>query len=251
VRPRGCRPRPSSPSGSPGPSRSHAPPRLPRGLRQGLLGPRTESARGPGERGGALRVAPLRFARPRRAGPRSARSTRCVNTERSRAARPPSASLPRRPLPEALRGRPARHAQARQLLAEVDLLREELARARKDDRPVPEFRHFARKAAGALGNRLQNVAAFNPGGCRTSQEAEARAFLVKLQRIAGVSLRAPPADPLAVPPRFWGRVYEPMVRARRRGQRRAGLPTSPSRAGRTTHGEVGASGQSFSRRHGT
>jgi hypothetical protein len=65
-------------------------------------------------------------------------------------------------------------AQARQLLAEVDLLREELASARKD---------FARKAAGALGKRLQDVAAFNRGGCPTWRDAEARAFLVKLQRI--------------------------------------------------------------------
>jgi len=58
-------------------------------------------------------------------------------------------------------------ADARRLLAEVELLREELARARRD---------FARKAAGALGKRLQNVAAFNHGGCPTCYEAEARAF---------------------------------------------------------------------------
>jgi hypothetical protein len=44
-------------------------------------------------------------------------------------------------------------AQARQLLAEVDLFREELGSSRRD---------FARKAAGALGKRLQDVAAFQP-----------------------------------------------------------------------------------------
>ena len=66
-------------------------------------------------------------------------------------------------------------AQARQLLAEVDLLRDELASSRKD---------FARKAAGALGKRLQDVAAFNQGGCPMCHEAEARAFLTKLQKIA-------------------------------------------------------------------
>lgn len=64
---------------------------------------------------------------------------------------------------------------ARRLMCEIDELRDELAAAR---------RTFATKAAAALAKRLQDVAAFNHGGCSQCHEAEARAFLVKLQRIA-------------------------------------------------------------------
>jgi hypothetical protein len=67
----------------------------------------------------------------------------------------------------------------RRLLAEVELLREDLAGARVT---------FAAKAAAALEKRLQVVATFNHGGCPKCRDAEARAFLAKLQRIA----KAPP-----------------------------------------------------------
>ena len=66
-------------------------------------------------------------------------------------------------------------AGARQLLDEVDALRAELAGSRVE---------FAKKAAGALAKRLQAAAAFNRGGCPSCRDAEARAFLAKLQRIA-------------------------------------------------------------------
>ena len=59
------------------------------------------------------------------------------------------------------------------LLDEVEVLLQELASSR---------RGFAQKAAGALAKRLQDVAAFNHGGCPQCRDAEARAFLARLQR---------------------------------------------------------------------
>jgi len=44
---------------------------------------------------------------------------------------------------------------------------------------------FAAKAAAGLEKRLESVAAYNHGGCPTCRDAEARAFLAKLKRIAG------------------------------------------------------------------
>jgi len=77
-----------------------------------------------------------------------------------------------RPAPEALDAADLLDAaQARRLMAEVDLLREELAAARVD---------FATKAAAALEKRLKDVAAYNHGGCPKCCDAEARAFLTKL-----------------------------------------------------------------------
>ncbi len=64
---------------------------------------------------------------------------------------------------------------ARRLMHEIDQLREELAASR---------RTFATNAATALEKRLQDVASFNHGGCSQCREAEARAFLMKLKRIA-------------------------------------------------------------------
>jgi hypothetical protein len=64
---------------------------------------------------------------------------------------------------------------ARRLVAEVELLRTELAEQRVE---------FARKAAASLEKRLKDVAAFNRGGCPKCGDAEARAFLAKLKRIA-------------------------------------------------------------------
>jgi hypothetical protein len=61
------------------------------------------------------------------------------------------------------------------LLDEVEQLQAELVSARHD---------FAGKAAGALAKRLDAVAAFNHGGCPTCRDAEARAFLAKLRRVA-------------------------------------------------------------------
>jgi hypothetical protein len=65
-------------------------------------------------------------------------------------------------------------ATARRLMDEVEQLQAELAHARVD---------FATKAAAALEKRLADVAAF--GGCRTCRDAEARAFLAKLKKVAG------------------------------------------------------------------
>jgi hypothetical protein len=62
----------------------------------------------------------------------------------------------------------------RRLVAEVEQLRIELARARID---------FAKKAAAALEKRLADVAAFNHGGCERCRDAEARAFLARLKKI--------------------------------------------------------------------
>jgi hypothetical protein len=63
----------------------------------------------------------------------------------------------------------------RRLLEEVDRLRGDLDALRVA---------FARKAAAALEKRLTAVAAFNSGGCPRCKDAEARAFLAKLKRIA-------------------------------------------------------------------
>jgi hypothetical protein len=65
-------------------------------------------------------------------------------------------------------------ATARRLMDEIGCLRDELAQARLT---------FAEKAAQALEKRLQVVATFNHGGCPKCRDAEARAFLAKLQRI--------------------------------------------------------------------
>jgi hypothetical protein len=81
-------------------------------------------------------------------------------------------------------GRPLDAGVARRLLGEVEALRDEVARARTT---------FAAKAAAALETRLQVVATFNHGGCRMCRDAEARAFLAKLRRIAD---EARPAVPL-------------------------------------------------------
>jgi predicted house-cleaning NTP pyrophosphatase (Maf/HAM1 superfamily) len=75
-------------------------------------------------------------------------------------------------------GDPLDAATARRLMDEVAQLQAELARTRVD---------FATKAAAALEKRLADVAAFNQGGCRTCHDAEARAFLAKLKKIAGGS----------------------------------------------------------------
>jgi hypothetical protein len=74
------------------------------------------------------------------------------------------------------RGEQLDAAAARRLLDDVEQLQSELAGARVT---------FATKAAAALEKRLTDVAAFNQGGCRTCRDAEARAFLAKLKRIAG------------------------------------------------------------------
>jgi hypothetical protein len=72
-------------------------------------------------------------------------------------------------------GRRLEPAAARRLMDELERLQDELAQARTT---------FARKAAAALERRLQVVATFNRGGCPSCRDAEARAFLAKLQRIA-------------------------------------------------------------------
>lgn len=64
----------------------------------------------------------------------------------------------------------------RRLVGEVDRLRNEV-----DSQRVT----FAQKAAAALEKRLADVAAFNSGGCARCHDAEARAFLAKLKKIAG------------------------------------------------------------------
>ena len=72
-------------------------------------------------------------------------------------------------------GRRLEPAAARRLMDEVEQLRGELAEARTT---------FASKAAASLDRRLRVVATFNRGGCPSCRDAEARAFLAKLQRIA-------------------------------------------------------------------
>lgn len=66
----------------------------------------------------------------------------------------------------------------RRLVAEVELLRTELSGQRVE---------FARKAALALEKRLHDVGAFNSGGCPKCRDAEARAFLSKLKKIASIT----------------------------------------------------------------
>lgn len=73
-------------------------------------------------------------------------------------------------------------ATARRLMDEIDALRAELAHQRIE---------IATKAAVALEKRLADVAAYNSGGCPKFRDAEARAFLAKLKRIAGEK----PGDP--------------------------------------------------------
>lgn len=63
----------------------------------------------------------------------------------------------------------------RRLLGEVDRLQNELDAQRVT---------FAQKAAAALEKRLGDVATYNSGGCERCHDAEARAFLAKLKRIA-------------------------------------------------------------------
>ena len=75
----------------------------------------------------------------------------------------------------AARIQPADLQRLRGLLDEVELL----LRERSDGR-----RAFAKKAAQALEKRLREVEDYNHGGCRTCHEAEARAFLAKLQKIS-------------------------------------------------------------------
>lgn len=66
-------------------------------------------------------------------------------------------------------------ATARRLMDEVETLWAELARQRVD---------IATKAAAALEKRPEAVATYNSGGCPKCRDAEARAFLAKLKRIA-------------------------------------------------------------------
>jgi hypothetical protein len=63
----------------------------------------------------------------------------------------------------------------RRLLEEIESAWSDLARRRVE---------FATKAAAALEKRLADVTAFNRGGCPLCKDAEARAFLKKLKRIA-------------------------------------------------------------------
>lgn len=72
---------------------------------------------------------------------------------------------------------------ARRLLDEIDALHAELGAARTT---------FAAKAAASLERRLQVVETYNHGGCRVCRDAEARAFLAKLQRIAVGGNQRPP-----------------------------------------------------------
>jgi Spy/CpxP family protein refolding chaperone len=74
-------------------------------------------------------------------------------------------------------GRQLDAAVARRLMDELERLGAELAEARVT---------FAKKAAEALQKRLQDVAVFNHGGCVTCHEAEARAFLARLWKVATV-----------------------------------------------------------------
>jgi hypothetical protein len=69
---------------------------------------------------------------------------------------------------------------------EIEQLRGELAAARVA---------FATKACEALDRRLKDVAACNHGGCPNCRDAEARAFLAKLRRIASADGDAPAAGP--------------------------------------------------------
>ena len=66
-------------------------------------------------------------------------------------------------------------ASALRLMDEVEVLLRERSDAR---------RAFAGEAAAALEKRLREVEAYNLGGCQACHEAEARAFLAKLQKVA-------------------------------------------------------------------
>jgi len=66
-------------------------------------------------------------------------------------------------------------SRAMQLMDEVEVLVRECSDAR---------RTFAGKAADALEKRLREVETYNPGGCQACHEAEARAFLARLRKIA-------------------------------------------------------------------
>jgi hypothetical protein len=63
----------------------------------------------------------------------------------------------------------------RRLLEEVESAWADLARQRTE---------IAKKAAAALEKGLADVAAYYSGGCPRCKDAEARAFLAKLKRIA-------------------------------------------------------------------
>jgi hypothetical protein len=63
----------------------------------------------------------------------------------------------------------------RRLIEEVESAWADLARQRVE---------IAKKAADALEKRLADVATYNSGGCPKCHDAEARAFLAKLKRIA-------------------------------------------------------------------
>ena len=72
------------------------------------------------------------------------------------------------------RGEQLDEAVVRRLVDEVVRLGEELAQARIA---------FAERAAQALRKRLEDVGVYNHGGCPGCRDAEARAFLAKLERI--------------------------------------------------------------------
>jgi len=75
---------------------------------------------------------------------------------------------------------------APRLVNEVERLERDLARAPVD---------FARKAADALAKRLGAVTALHHGGCPACRDAEARAYLAKLERVAAGG----DVDPAPVP----------------------------------------------------
>ena len=66
------------------------------------------------------------------------------------------------------------------LIAEIERLWAEVKTARAE---------AMEKAATALAKRLSEVAAYNHGGCPTCRDAEARAFLARLRKAAGVKDR--------------------------------------------------------------
>jgi len=65
-------------------------------------------------------------------------------------------------------------ATARRLMDELERLDARLEAARVE---------FATKAALALEKRLEDIAAYNHGGCPACHDAEARAFLARLKKI--------------------------------------------------------------------
>jgi hypothetical protein len=66
------------------------------------------------------------------------------------------------------------------LMAEIERLWAEVKTGRAD---------AMEKAASALEKRLSEVAAYNHGGCPTCRDAEARAFLARLRKAAGLRAR--------------------------------------------------------------